>query len=653
NPDCQYSCLRSPEATGARSRRHYQFIYRSNMSERSDHIADGSPDSRERLQSCSSLINEARVALHNHRHEEAITYCEAALNSPRLRAEQEAIVRCLMAEALDNLARFSEAIRALHRYEQESVRGALTPLVQSEVCLRLGSAYGGTTEIPKAISFAKQSLALAAQNDGAAVAGRCHLLLGTLYRRLGELWFARDHLSKAVESASRNGDHLLLAQACNGMGIVSSLEGEIDSAREAFSQGRGALAEADSPLLSGSLNVNLAAIAALQGRNRESVTLLERAVPELERARHPRLIVNARSNLGYSLLRLGEISRAREVLEQALTEARGCEALLVTASTLESLGELHATQGGFEKAEDLLDQSLGVLKSIRVGFNEATALLTRGRCLLLAGMAAEAAESFRASFEISERMGNAREKAAALLHLIEARLELGDTAEAQRLFADVSQEVERLANAPLIGHLREVSGRVALAAGHQTEAIRYFNQTVSIWEMLEDRYRGAVARYHLGCLYASLHDRDRAREALNRARAAFQNLAAHPMLERTEAALGKLRADDAADSSARPHTADVVSVLSRLLEAGFSRELLLGEVTRVLHEDFAVSPVIIFRKDSDHNGVPVAYQGCDERQSLSLIRHASADGGKSAGGEVHRLSDDSEGLLLYLGRCRA
>ncbi len=612
------------------------------------------PDPRQRLQSYTSLLNAARVALHKFQHEEAITHCEAALKFPRLRAEQEAAVRCLMAEALDNLSHFSEALQVLHRYEPEAARALLTPLMQCEVCLRLGSAYGGTTEIPQAISFARQALALAGPPNEPTFIGKCHLLLGTQYRRLGELWFARDHLAKAIEAASRSGDQILLAQAYNGLGIVSSLEDQPDSARDAFSQAHEALAEADAPLLRGSLKVNLAAIAALQGRLRESVTLLEGAVPELERARHPRLIVNARSNYGYSLLRLGETGRAREVLEQALAEARDCEALLIAASTLESLGELHAMQGEFEQAEELLGQSLGILKSICVGFNEAMALLTRGRCLLLAGKAAEATGSFVASGEISERMGDPRGKAAARLYLIEAHLASGNLAEAQRLLTEVSPEVERLANTPLIGHLREVSGHLALANGHETEAIRYFNQAVSIQEMLEDRYRSAVARYHLGCAYAHHQDHDRAFAALNRARTAFQTLAANPMLVRTEAALKKLHTDDAADRSRRARTTDVIAVLSRLLEAGFSRELLMHEVTRVLHEDFAVSPVIIFRQNSDQSRVPVAYRGCDEREALNLSQRVTAEASQSTDGEVHRLSDDNdELLLLFLGHHRS
>ncbi len=623
------------------------------MGATSNHLVNGSPDSRQRVQSYSSLINAARVALDHCQHEEAITHCEAALKLPRLRAEQEAAVRCTLAEAWDNLARFSEALQALQAYEPEATRARLTPLMQSEVCLRLGYAYGGTAEIPQAISLAKESLALASQQNEPTAIGKCHLLLGTLYRRLGELWFAGDHLAKSIESASHGNNHLLLAQAYNGLGIVSSLEGETDSAREAFSQAREALAEADSPLLRGSLDVNLAAIAALQGRMRESVTLLEGAVPELERARHPRLIVNARSNYGYSLLRLGETGRAREVLEKALAEARDCEASLIAASTLESLGELHALQGEFETAENLLGQSLGMLKSIRVSFNEAMALLTRGRCLLLADKTTEAAEAFRAGFEISERMGDPRGKASARLYLIEAHLESGELSEAQRMLVEVRAEVERLANLPLIGHLREVSGLIALANGHETEAIRYFNQTVSIWEMLEDRYRSAVTRYHLGCTYARHQDPDRAFEALNRASTAFQNLAARPMLARTEAALKKLHRDAAPNLLRRSHTTDVISVLSRLLEAGFSRELLLHEVTRVLHEDFAVSPVIIFRQNSDHSRVPVAYQGCDERQALGLSQGITAEGHQSTEGEVHKLSDEhDELLLLYLGQRR-
>jgi DNA-binding NtrC family response regulator/tetratricopeptide (TPR) repeat protein len=615
-----------------------------------DHSGNGS---HRRASSYTRLISSARAALESCQHEEALTLCEAALKAGRLRAEQEALARCLMAEACDNLARFTDAVHTLSLYEQDDARRRLTRATQAQVCLWLGSAFGGTTEIPKAISFARQALALAEELSDPVAIAKCHLLLGTLYRRLGEVWFARDHLMRVTTDAPRHGDQLLLAQAYNGLGIVSALEGEWDKACEEFKHGYEALADADAPLLGGSLDVNLAAVATLQGRMRESLTLLERAVPQLERARHPRLVVNARSNLGHSLLRLGEISRAEAALTQSLAEAQSCEALLIAASTLETLGELRSIQGEFSAAEELFGQSLATLRSIRAGFNEAMALLTHGRCQLLAGRIAQAAVSFRSSFTICERIGDPRGQAAAQLGLIETHLATGATDAAQILFAEASPATEQLGNLPLIGQLREVSGLLALALGHQSEAIRCFNQAISVQEVLEDPYRCAVALQRLGEACARYGDTTRAREALNRARQTFLKLNAQPMLAQTEASLRQLSPANETESARRADATDPVTVITRLLEAGFSRDLLLHELTRVLHDEFGVTPVIVIRLTPGEAAEPLCYRGCDEREARSLSQHVAVPGGAVPHGAIHRLRAADDGALwLYLGKHR-
>jgi DNA-binding NtrC family response regulator/tetratricopeptide (TPR) repeat protein len=609
------------------------------------------PESRRRTQGFGRHLSGAQSALRSCRHEEAIAHARAALLSPRLRPDQEAAACCLLAEAWENLARFTEAVQALEVFEKDETRLRLSPSMQAQVCLRLGSACGGTTEIPRAIAFAKQALTLALQQNEPVTAARAHLLLGTLFRRLGELWFARDHLTQVTREAATHNDRQLTAQAWNGLSIIHTLEAEWDKAREASLLGLESLGDEDAPLIRGSLDVNLAAVAALQGRMRESVELLERALPQLERSRHPRLIVNARSNLGYSLLRLGELQRARDVLEQALSEARACEALLIAASTMETLGELSYLQGEFAVAEKLIEESLAIIRGIRVSFNEAMALLTRGRCLLHAERAAAAAESFRLSLEISERMGDPRGQVAAKLCLVEAHLALGETIAAQHLLAEAGAEAEQLANTPLIGQLREVAGCLALATGAMPEAIRSLNQALSIWEVLEDRYRRAVTLARLGDAYTRCGDSARARAALTQARRIFQKLNARPMMAWTEAALKAVPEEAAAEAAARVQATDPVSVITRLIEAGFSRELLLHELSRMLHDDFGISPVIVFRQVAGESPEPLSFRGGDEQQARSLSRHVSVQGGSSADEEIHPLFTGDDGILwLYLGR---
>ena len=122
------------------------------MGDKPNIFDSATPSPGRRAPSWSKQASAARTALQNQLYEEARTLCEAALQSPSLRAEAEAMLRCLLAEALENLARFTEAIQTLSIYEQERKRESLSLEAQSQICLRLGVAYGGTAEIPKAIT---------------------------------------------------------------------------------------------------------------------------------------------------------------------------------------------------------------------------------------------------------------------------------------------------------------------------------------------------------------------------------------------------------------------------------------------------------------------------------------------------------------------
>ncbi|HEX4948214.1 MAG TPA: sigma 54-interacting transcriptional regulator [Blastocatellia bacterium] len=610
-----------------------------------------SPQRRAIGQSISKLLHEARLALRQFQYEEAIADGEAALAMPGLAENEEASVRCILAEALEKLSRFSDAVAVLSEYENAVKRERLTLTLQCQVARQLGAAYGGTKEIPKALSWARQALIQAGQYGDPGEMGACRLLLGTLYRRLGEIRFAQEHYLEARTLALRSGDDVLQAQALNGLGMVCLTESDWAGAQRAFAQAHELLPDNVAPLLRGSLYINQAIGPQLQGHWRESVELLEKSLAPLEEARQPRLLSNARSNLGYSLMRLGETAAAQEAFEQALMEARSCEALLVEASTLESLGELQYLQGDFSAGEQYLENSDEILRTLRVGFNEAQFHLTQGRCRLMADRADEALTSFQASLEICERMGDPRGQAAARLWLIETHLALGQQKEAEQLQAAARSEIERMALTPLLAQLKEVSGHLALISHNETDAIKYFSRAVTIWEMTADPYHIAVASFHLGQAYVLAGEPERALSALEKAQSLFQQLGEQPMLTRTEIALKTIPVNAVTKAAQRTLSATIVSALTRLHETGGARAVLLRELVSILHEDFAAAPVIVFHQTAGHDPVPVAYLGCDERQAKALARMVTNEERRSGKHQFHSLwADAEEQLTLYIGQ---
>lgn len=599
----------------------------------------------------SKCVSQARSAMQSFLFEEAVSHCELALEFSGLRPESEAVIRCLLAEALESLAQFSKALSVLTGYEDDYRRRAVSLPAQSEICFRLGSAYGAT-DLPKAIAYAKQAIALSQDGNDSQVYAKSQILLGTLYRRLGELWFARDHFLKVIDGTTGQRNQLLLAMAYNGIGIVYFLEGECDRAKQSFYQALESLHTIDEPLMQGSTDINLAAIASLQGQMRESVILIERALPALKRARNPRLIVNAYSNLGYSLLRLGELQRAEEVLSESLARAKHCEATLVVATSLETLADLHYLKGNFEKAEQLIAESLSSLKELKVGFNYAVALLVQGRGRLLAGDVQKATESFLESLQICERMGDPRGQAAARLCLIEAHLAQGEIAAADELLKSIKEEIERIDTNNLMGHLREVSGTVQLALNQAAEAARCFNQAISIREVMGDRYRIGITHYYLAGAQFQCGEFILASQALKTAKSIFEELGAQPMLERVQSFAQKFKTLPAASSKKSEISDQVISVITRLLDAEFSQEVLLREMIRILSEEFQISPVIFF-KETNEALEPLAYCGCTGTVASELGLRLLKNEIDVREASIYSFSEQRDIKFLYLGKQQA
>ncbi len=609
-----------------------------------------------RAEELIELIEAGRAALAKFETEKAIACFESALQSPFLNAEQRASVCCLLAEALENLARYSEAIEVMAEYEQSVARADLHPVVLYQVYLRMGSVYAYAGEHPKAISYAKSALALAEERGDLGDIGAAHLILGRIYRAIGETRFARDHFLQALKQHRITGRAFPLAQSYFGLGNVSVSEGDFANARNYFEQALKLLQEDDSPLLLGNIYLNLAALILLQeqGQASEGIELLSSAVFHFKRANHKRLLARAYNNLGYALLRTGQLHRAREMVGAALSVAREVGDHRTIPMALESLGEIATISGQFAEAEALLQQSIETAQAFSDRFAQSQTYLTLGRCHLLSGNYGRAAEAFQAAFAISEQMDDKRGQAAAQLFLAEYHYEVGEEEAAQAIVAEVGSRVERLSNTLLIGHLRELTGRLEACRGRYHEAIHYLSQAVSIFEMVSNRYLSGTARYHLGRAHAEAGNLEQARQELEQARQVFTALEACPMLARTKAALQDLPAA----AGARREEAGVPSlssaVILRLAGAASSRELLLHELSLVIREELQATPVILYEETADTHLKLVISQGCDPAQAAALAEEIARARGKAGAAlpkaALYELNAGEQApVVLYVG----
>lgn len=625
---------------------------RQNIRSESDYSGISNP------QELIALIEAGRKAAASFSHDEAIACFEDALESPLLDDEQKATVRCSLAESLENLARYRDAIEVMADYENPAVRNGLHPIVMFQVWLRMGSAYGYAGDHPRAISYLKSALALAEERQDAEDLGACHLVLGRIYRAIGETEFARDHLKTALQHHRTLGQWQALAQTYLLLSNVCVGEGDFHAAREHLEQAIKIIGDRRAPLLLGQIYTNLSNLILWRehGQTSEGIEVIEKAIFNLKQAKNERILAYAWSNLGYGLCHMGDWARAEQALQNALELGRKSNDRAVQGTALDTLGEINMLRGEFDEAERMLRKAIAYAREVNYPFGEEQALQTLGRCLLMRGDTASAIVTFEQELSVATKLRDKRFSASARLHLARAFLEVGEEKQAHRLLEEAAGAIELSANVSLVAHFRLLSGLMRASAGGFEAARHHLSQAITIYEMIADPYEEAVARFHLGavCLsYGKAADQARAQEELRKSHETLQRLGAKPILARVGAALESLqqnRTEGAAIQSltlpvpVRPPAAEVSGAeVLRLLGASASRDLLMHELATLIHEATARASVLVFAEEEDGSFTVLANAGADPDAAQELTRSVAAVMRKAA--EENDL--DLEGALLH------
>ena len=189
-----------------------------------------------------SLLSEH---IKHHRFSEIIAECEKALKALRPGSNEHAIISSFLAEALVNSGRNQEAITPLLPYKQSRFAVNIHPIVLVRIYLVLASAYRYTSNLPEAISFARQALQLLQKtlsekiNPGEIQAelwnllpsnkkllGGCYHFLGVCYRDIGEFKLALDFSLKAVDERKVLNEKNALAASYSALAYVLSSSGQ-------------------------------------------------------------------------------------------------------------------------------------------------------------------------------------------------------------------------------------------------------------------------------------------------------------------------------------------------------------------------------------------------------------------------------------------
>ncbi|HEX5964642.1 MAG TPA: sigma 54-interacting transcriptional regulator [Pyrinomonadaceae bacterium] len=554
-----------------------------------------------------------------------------------------ALARCALSTALEQQGHYRDSLAAVSMYESPESRAKLDAQTISYLRVQIGLGYNYNGDHPKAIAMLQATLREYAES-GAANLGPVYAALSRTYRSISEYPIARDFAQRALESFRQSGEWRGMADAYFGVGLSDIHEGNYESGLENLEQALKLIGDRPAAHLLGRTYANMAGACWFLKRPQEGIDHLKKAITYYERTDHKTNAADGYNNLGINLILIGQWDRAQEALERALSLAkevdeRGAKVPMI----LDSLGELHMLRGDLDTAKEYLTQAVALATENGNKWYAAQALRTLGRCCVAREDPATALANANEALALAEQIGDRQAICESRLIAAEAHLQTGE-------FEQCAIELQRVSEATtdsatdlgFTGESHRLSGMLNMAEGDAAAAAQHFGSSVSIFDLLGDRYRAARAHLELGRAYNRILP-ERAGEHLSRALNTFRELGAKIDLARAEEELKVL-------ARATPERAQEQSALTQLLtlrlaEAVASRELLLRELAAVMRQETGAQRVVITERGEHQEPRVVVAMGCTPAESIKIAGELN-DLDDEASRQKYSRKNDTELILL-------
>lgn len=532
-----------------------------------------------------------------------------ALLKRKLPPAQQALTHGLLAQAYEFTSQWTEAETLLRPYEVRARCTELPLATHQFLCLRLAALRTEQGDLPTAIHFARQALHLAELAADPRAQGEAQQALGKIYRLLGQPAFARQHYQAALNLHQTLGARVLMAWSYFGLGTVATGCSEYAVARQALTRAFHLVSEEDDPLLYGLLCGMQASTLVLEeaGTLAERLAWFERAQTAFERIAQRRLLARTLGNHGAQLLTIGRWQAAQTLFQQALELGQELNDQRSVANVLESLAELHTRQGKYEISQRYLAEALSWVEGLD-HFVEAQVRLAMARLLHWQGQWEQARQACEQVIAIAVPSDAKQLFASAQLYLAEIALEEGCVATAEALLHEHQPTIERLQSVGMVGHLRFVAGRLALAQAQWAEARTLLEQAHSIFAVSGRCWWLGRTQFALATALVQQGQMETAHSTMKEAQQHFHTLAAQPWLQQIKRWFANHPLPSTATAQAANSQTEITPLLhteaegvSRLLQATISPDVLLRELLTLLQHQLPQTTITFYETSEAGN----------------------------------------------------
>ena len=568
------------------------------------------------------FYGQAVQALAQGRGADASSLLVRALKRPGVPLNEQIQIRCALAEAWLLQDDIRQATEALGRPPE--ARERIDPARLSDLWRMHGRLASARGESSRGVAFLSKALAAAERAHESRAIGLVHYELALCYKQVGDTTIVREHLTQAASALHAAGDRRQLAMVHSLSGVTLAQEGRLDEAMTALRQAERLALVVDAGDVLATICGNQANVALMQHRHDQALSLAERSVELQEQAGTPHGLGVALASLGQICVRLGSLKRAEEALNRALDVRSPLQFMRETmGAVFDSLAQIHLIRGEYDAAARCLQKaresygehgtqtSRWYQWSVRA--NEARLALRRkdfANALALSAAMVQSAETPANYVLVGELIS------------IDALLAADRVDEAQQQLERVGGRISPAAMSGIWGEYLRLRGRLHAAAGRSTAAYHDFGQSVSVFDLLGERYQAGLSYLELGRLAASAGARSKATRYLTDAADIFESLGAAPDLARTKDALANVPSGGTGGFVGVQMDGDD-ALVRRIVDAAVLPALLAREGATALLEACDALAVVVYIQVLTGQPRVLAAAGCDADAARNLAVAAS------------------------------
>jgi DNA-binding NtrC family response regulator/tetratricopeptide (TPR) repeat protein len=587
----------------------------------------------------------ATAALERGHGEEAAQILAPLLRSGSLPRDDEFTVRVALAEAWllqDDLTQASSAIGR----SPDSVREQLSDAQLSTAWRLQGRITFARGEQSRAIALHSRALKHAELAHEPRDIGLAHYELALCYKQVGDSGIVREHLTQAASALHAAGDRRHLALVHSLSAVLLAQAGRLDEASAALRQGeRLAMAIHADDVLAGVVH-NQANVALMRHQHDQALTLAERSVTINQSIGSGHGLAVALATLGQIYVQLGELDRAEQILTKTLEVRSRVKFNETTGAVFDTLAQIHLMRGSYERAGEYLrlaSDAYGAYGAQTMRWYEWSLKVLAIKLAIRRGAYREAVQM---ADEVSRTAGvPPTEAIQSELAACEALIADGRIDSAAERLSLCEGRLDPRTTPGNWGEFLRIRGAIHEQSHRHSAAYHDFAQSANIFELLGERYQGALSHLELGRLAARTGTRILADKHLDIAATVFQMLGAQHDLDETVAARRLLDQPGETTFTLSSVDADDV-VVRRLVDAAILPELLARETATALLEITEADAAVIYVTGPAGETRVIAAAGCDANVGKALARAAAQGTREYASGLLvtENVGKDNDGI---------